>query len=95
MTLEEKKSHVNNFCYSEYGNGADFTDLSKVGVAYTEYSDEEDLKIKGFSVQIYLDLINDTVTAVRDFLDGTSKTYTEEFRWYQWLDFEDLILTGI
>lgn len=31
---EQAQSLINDFCQSEYGNDADFSDLTKIGVAY-------------------------------------------------------------
>ena len=49
---EQAKSLINDFCQSEYGYDADFSDLTKIGVAYTTVTDDEIL------VQVNIDLVN-------------------------------------
>ena len=50
--LEQAKSLINDFCQSEYGDDADFSDLTKIGVAYTTVTDDE------IPVQVNIDLVN-------------------------------------
>ena len=50
--LEQAKSLINDFCQSEYGDDADFSDLTKIGVAYTTVTDDE------IPVQVSIDLVN-------------------------------------
>lgn len=50
--LEQAKSLINDFCQSEYGNDADFSDLTKIGVAYTTVTDDE------IPIQVNIDLVN-------------------------------------
>ena len=49
---EQAKSLINDFCQSEYGDDADFSDLTKIGVAYTTVTDDE------ISIQVNIDLVN-------------------------------------
>ena len=49
---EQAKGLINDFCQSEYGNDADFSDLTKVGVAYTTVTDDE------IPIQVNIDLVN-------------------------------------
>ena len=48
---------IHDFCYYEYGGGADFSDLHNVSLAYTTYTDEEK------ELQVTADLIDSKVTA--------------------------------
>ena len=47
-----KELHVSDFCRSEYGSEADFSDPAKVGVAYTTVTDDE------IPIQVNIDLVN-------------------------------------
>ena len=50
--LEQAKSLINDFCQSEYGDDADFSDLTKISVAYTTVTDDE------IPIQVNIDLVN-------------------------------------
>ena len=50
--LERAKGLISDFCRSEYGSEADFSDPTKIGVAYTTVTDDE------ISVQVNIDLVN-------------------------------------
>ena len=50
--LERAKGLISDFCQSEYGSEADFSDPAKIGVAYTTVTDEE------IPVQVNIDLVN-------------------------------------
>ena len=50
--LERAKGLISDFCRSEYGSEADFSDPAKIGVAYTTVTDDEIL------VQVNIDLVN-------------------------------------
>ena len=50
--LEQAKSLINDFCQSEYGDDADFSDLTKIGVAYNTVTDDE------IPIQVNIDLVN-------------------------------------
>ena len=50
--LERAKGLISDFCQSEYGSEADFSDPAKVGVAYTTVTDDE------IPVQVNIDLVN-------------------------------------
>ena len=50
--MRQAKETVNAFCQEEYGEDADFSDLRKVGIAYSTVTDEE------LEAQIDLDLVD-------------------------------------
>jgi len=49
---ERAKGLISDFCRSEYGSGADFSDPAKIGVAYTTVTDDE------IPIQVNIDLVN-------------------------------------
>ena len=49
---ERAKGLISDFCRSEYGSEADFSDPAKIGVAYTTVTDDE------IPVQVNIDLVN-------------------------------------
>ena len=51
-SLEIAKEFINDFCEAEYGSPADFSDLEKVGIAYTTITDEE------IPIQVNADLVH-------------------------------------
>ena len=59
--LERAKGLISDFCQSEYGSEADFSDPTKVGVAYTTVTDDE------IPVQVNIDLVN---FQLERYLDG-------------------------
>ncbi|MEF2659787.1 SNF2-related protein, partial [Dysosmobacter sp.] len=50
--MERAKGLISDFCRSEYGSEADFSDLAKIGVAYTTVTDDE------IPIQVNIDLVN-------------------------------------
>ena len=50
--IERAKGLISDFCRSEYGSEADFSDPAKIGVAYTTVTDDE------IPVQVNIDLVN-------------------------------------
>ena len=81
--LEKAKELINDFCVDEYGEGADFTDLHDVGIAYTTYTDDE----KEF--QVTADLIDCKI--IYEYDGETVKTE-------QYKDIDDMVknsLTGL
>ena len=50
--LERAKGLISDFCRSEYGSEADFSDPTKIGVAYTTVTDDE------IPIQVNLNLVN-------------------------------------
>ena len=86
--IEEAKGLINDFCMSEYGEEADFSNLSKIPVAYTTSEDEED------EIQVYIDLIgcqiikeiNDKKVEFKVFKDMDEILEDLEF-----MDFDDLV----
>ena len=50
--IERAKGLISDFCQSEYGSEADFSDPAKIGVAYTTVTDDE------IPIQVNIDLVN-------------------------------------
>ena len=50
--VERAKGLISDFCQSEYGSDADFSDMTKIGVAYTTVTDDE------MPIQVNIDLVN-------------------------------------
>ena len=50
--LERARGLISDFCRSEYGSEADFSDPAKIGVAYTTVTDDE------IPIQVNIDLVN-------------------------------------
>ena len=50
--LERAKGLISDFCRSEYGSEADFSDPAKIGVAYTTVTDDE------IPIQVNIDFVN-------------------------------------
>ena len=50
--VERAKGLISDFCRSEYGSEADFSDPAKIGVAYTTVTDDE------IPIQVNIDLVN-------------------------------------
>ena len=50
--MERAKGLISDFCRSEYGSEADFSDPAKIGVAYTTVTDDE------IPIQANIDLVN-------------------------------------
>ena len=50
--MERAKGLISDFCRSEYGSEADFSDPTKIGIAYTTVTDDE------IPVQVNIDLVN-------------------------------------
>ena len=59
--LEIAKEFINDFCEAEYDSPADFSDLEKVGIAYTTVTDEE------IPIQVNADLVH---YRMERYLDG-------------------------
>ena len=59
--LEIAKEFINDFCEAEYDSPADFSDLEKVGIAYTTVTDEE------IPIQVNADLVH---YRIERYLDG-------------------------
>lgn len=59
--LEQAKELIDQFCQEEYDSYADFSDLEKVGIAYTTITDEE------IPIHVNVDLVN---YRVERYLDG-------------------------
>lgn len=53
--LDKAKALINDFCESEYGSPADFSDLHNVHLAYTTYTDDE------LPLQVTADLIDHVI----------------------------------
>ena len=52
LLMERAKGLISDFCQSEYGSNADFSDPTKIGIAYTTVTDNE------ISIQVNIDLVN-------------------------------------
>lgn len=52
LLMERAKWLISDFCQSEYGSEADFSDPAKIGVAYTTVTDDE------ITIQVNIDLVN-------------------------------------
>ena len=50
--MEQAKNLINDFCVEEYSSEADFSDLTRVGIAYTTITDKE------LEVQVEVDLVH-------------------------------------
>ena len=50
--MERAKGLISDFCQSEYGSEADFSDPAKIGIAYTTVTDDE------IPIQVNIDLVN-------------------------------------
>ena len=50
--MERAKGLISNFCQNEYGSEADFSDPTKIGIAYTTVTDDE------IPIQVSIDLVN-------------------------------------
>ena len=50
--MEQAKNLINDFCVDEYSSEADFSDLTRVGIAYTTITDKE------LEVQVEVDLVH-------------------------------------
>ena len=50
--MERARGLISDFCRSEYGSEADFSDPAKIGVAYTTVTDDE------IPIQVNIDLVN-------------------------------------
>ena len=58
--MERAKGLISDFCQSEYGSEADFSDPTKIGVAYTTVTDDEipvqvNIDLENFQLERYLD----------------------------------------
>ena len=50
--MDQAKGLISDFCQSEYGSEADFSDPAKIGIAYTTITDDE------IPIQVNIDLVN-------------------------------------
>ena len=50
--MERAKGLISDFCQSEYGSEADFSNPAKIGIAYTTVTDD------GIPIQVNIDLVN-------------------------------------
>ena len=88
-SLEIAKEFINDFCEAEYGSPADFSDLEKVGIAYTTVTDEE------IPIQVNGDLVHYRIERYLDgqFLERRQYESLDELIQNELaeLDFDDLI----
>ena len=78
--LDKAKFLINNFCEAEYREGADFSDLHNVGLAFTTLTDDE------LPIQVTADLVDFKITYE---FDG------EVFDTEQFDSIEDMIKNGL
>ena len=78
--LDKAKFLINNFCEAEYREGADFSDLRNVGLAFTTLTDDE------LPIQVTADLVDFKITYE---FDG------EVFDTEQFDSIEDMIKNGL
>ena len=88
-SLEIAKEFINDFCVAEYGSSADFSDLEKVGIAYTTVTDEE------IPIQVNADLVHYRIERYLDgqFLERRQYESLDELIQNELaeLDFDDLV----
>ena len=88
-SLEIAKEFINDFCVAEYGSPADFSDLEKVGIAYTTVTDEE------IPIQVNADLVHYRIERYLDgqFLERRQYESLDELIQNELaeLDFDDLV----
>ena len=78
--LDKAKWLINDFCETEYREGADFSDLHKVGLAFTTLTDDE------LPIQVTADLVDFKITYEFD-----GEVYNTE----QYDSIEDMIENGL
>ena len=88
-TLTHAKNLIREFCQEEYDSEPDFSDLSKIGVAYTNATDEEipiqvNVDLVGYRVERYL---GDILVDERQYESLEDLTETE----LEALDFSELV----
>ena len=88
-TLTHAKNLIRDFCLEEYDSEPDFSDLSKIGVAYTNATDEEipiqvNVDLVGYRVEHYL---GDILVDERQYESLEDLTETE----LEALDFSELV----
>ena len=88
-SLDVAKEFINDFCVAEYGSPADFSDLEKVGIAYTTVTDEE------IPIQVNADLVHYRIERYLDgqFLERRQYESLDELIQNELaeLDFDDLV----
>ena len=78
--LTKAKELINDYCYREFDSEADFTDLSRVDLAYTTTEDGEQ------TIEVIADLIN---FRIEQYLDGEIEDG------YQFVNLDDMIRNGL
>ena len=83
-SLEIAKEFINDFCVAEYGSPADFSDLEKVGIAYTTVTDEE------IPIQVNADLVHYRIERYLDgkfWSAGSMRAWTNSSKtnWQNWI----------
>nr|WP_242960149.1 LPD11 domain-containing protein [Drancourtella sp. An12] len=88
-SLDVAKEFINDFCEAKYGSPADFSDLEKVGIAYTTVTDEE------IHIQVNADLVHYRIERYLDgrFLERRQYESLDELIQNELaeLDFDDLV----
>ena len=88
-TLTHAKNLIREFCHEEYDSESDFSDLSKIGIAYTHTEDEDipiqvNVDLVGYRVERYL---GDILVDERQYESLEELTETE----LEALDFSELV----
>ncbi len=78
--LDKAKWLINDFCEAEYRDGADFSDLHNIGLAFTTLTDDD------LPIQVTADLVNFKITYEFD-----DEVYSTE----QYASIEDMIENGL
>lgn len=87
--LERAKKLINEFCFAEYQQEDDFSNLSCIGIAYTTITDDEipvqvNVNLIDYTLERY---INDTLVEKREFDNIADLTMNQ----LEYLNFDDLI----
>jgi len=87
--LERAKGLINDFCNTEYQHGADFSDMTCVGIAHTTITDDEipiqvNVNLIDYSLERYID---NTLVDKREFDDIADLAMNQ----LEYLNFDDLI----
>ena len=90
---EQAKELINEFCMEEYRENADLSNLSNIGIAYTDLTDEATGEEHG--VQVSVDLIHNSLSVTIDgklISQNSYESLTELIdNELQYLDFESLV----
>ena len=82
--LEKEKELINEYCKSEFGYDADFSDMKNIGIAYTTITEDE------LEVQVSIDLVHMQII-YEVYEKGLKKTEEIKLEDLENLDFDYLI----